>query len=162
MSLRTERHAFLRRLVDERSVESQADLLEALASAGQEVHQSTLSRDLRELGIQKVRGRYRVAASARAGTTPSSTDGVGVDPDGATLPVVHGFTACGPNLIMVRTGTGQASLLGVLLDNSDEPAVAGTIAGDDTVLVVTKGRPDQRTALTLLSAWFGEDKHDAV
>jgi transcriptional regulator of arginine metabolism len=170
MSHRTERHAFLRRLVDERPVESQADLLEALTSAGQEVHQSTLSRDLRELGIHKVRGRYRLADAARAArtssptpaATPSATDGPGVDADGVTLPVVHGFIECGPHLIMVRTGTGQAPLLGVLLDSSDEPSVAGTVAGDDTVLVVTKGRRDQRAALTLLSAWFGEDKHDAL
>jgi transcriptional regulator of arginine metabolism len=63
---------------------------------------------------------------------------------------------------MVRTGTGQAQLLGVLLDTSDAPSVTGTIAGDDTVLVVTKGRPEQRAALALLSGWFGEDKHDAV
>lgn len=171
MSSRSERHAFLLQLVDERIVESQADLLEALASAGLDVHQSTLSRDLRELGIHKVQGRYRTAATEapRLQLAPSRhTGGAGPDiPRAAgvaapTLPEVFGFTACGPNLITVRTGTGQAQLLGVLLDTSGDPSVVGTIAGDDTVLVVTKGRPQQRAAEALLSSWFGDDKRDAV
>jgi transcriptional regulator of arginine metabolism len=176
MSPRNERHTFLLRLVEEQAVQRQSHLLEALAGAGMEVHQSTLSRDLRELGIRKVQGRYRTtgapapravardaAAAAPPGGTTSTRGGVaGVGSGGATLPEVRGFTACGPNLITVRTGTGQAPLLGVLLDSSDEPCVAGTIAGDDTVLVVTRGRPEQRAAQDLLTTWFGEDKRDAV
>jgi transcriptional regulator of arginine metabolism len=171
MSPRNERHAFLRRLVDERIVESQADLLLALAAAGLDVHQSTLSRDLRELGIRKVQGRYRreVSSAPRLHLTASDGKARGAldisrtaGSSGTTLPEVHGFTACGPNLITVRTGTGQAQLLGVLLDTSGDASVVGTIAGDDTVLVVTKGRPQQRVAEALLASWFGEDKRDAV
>ena len=173
MSERTDRHAVLLELVDDRVVESQAELLDALASAGLEVHQSTLSRDLRELGIRKVRGRYtrpEPTTTPGAGSTPASpvppaTTSSPADPDASPTPVlpdVHGFTACGPNLITVRAGTGQAQLLGVLLDESGGPCIAGTIAGDDTVLVVTRGRPQQREALALLSGWFGEEKHDAV
>lgn len=171
MSTRNQRHAFLLKLVDDRVVESQADLLEALEAAGLEVHQSTLSRDLRELGIQKVEGRYQVSSSEepRLRLTPSGFKAPGASDitratgvAGTTLPEVFGFTACGPNLITVRTGTGQAQLLGVLLDTSGEPSVVGTIAGDDTVLIVTKGRPQQRTTETLLASWFGDDKRDAV
>lgn len=171
MSARNQRHAYLLRLVDEGVVESQADLLEALARAGLDVHQSTLSRDLRELGIRKVRGRYRTEVADGPRLHLSSSDGErprGPDipwtrgSNGPTLPEVYGFTECGPNLITVRTGTGQAQLLGVLLDTADTPSVTGTVAGDDTVLVVTRGRPEQRAALALLSGWFGEDKHDAV
>ncbi len=171
MAPRTDRHAFLLQLVDDRIVESQADLLEALAAAGLRVHQSTLSRDLRELGIRKVEGRYRAGSSRgpRLRLTPSDSNARGesditgaADVAGTALPEIFGFTACGPNLITVRTGTGQAQLLGVLLDTSGDPGVVGTIAGDDTVLIVTKGRPQQRAAEALLASWFGDDKRDAV
>lgn len=171
MSPRNERHAFLLQLVDERIVESQAHLLEALVAAGLEVHQSTLSRDLRELGIRKVEGRYQAGAREEPQLQLASSGvSVGRSPDipratgvaASTLPEVFGFTACGPNLITVRTGTGQAQLLGVLLDTSGEPSVVGTIAGDDTVLIITKGRPQQRAAESLLASWFGDDKRDAV
>ncbi len=171
MSERTDRHSVLLDLVDDRVVESQAELLSALAAAGLEVHQSTLSRDLRELGIRKVQGRYTShdGAQGQAGgsTRPASSAGMSSrgGSDGSSPPVlpdVHGYTVCGPNLITVRAGTGQAQLLGVLLDESGEPCIAGTIAGDDTVLVVTKGRREQREALALLEAWFGEGKRDAV
>lgn len=171
MSPKNERHAFLLQLVDEQIVEGQADLLEALGAAGLEVHQSTLSRDLRELGIRKVEGRYRADARedpwlqlAAARDTGASAPDIprAASVPVSTLPEVFGFTACGPNLITVRTGTGQAQLLGVLLDSSSEPSVVGTIAGDDTVLIVTKGRPQQRAAESLLASWFGDDKRDAV
>ncbi|MEJ2541444.1 MAG: hypothetical protein P8188_15990, partial [Gemmatimonadota bacterium] len=97
MRERIHRHALLKQLVTEAPVESQATLLEALAEAGLEVHQSTLSRDLRELGIRKVRGRYRTTDPS-----PPTTAGPTADPPPAEspgLPLVHGFTACGPNLI---------------------------------------------------------------
>ncbi|HSM04238.1 MAG TPA: hypothetical protein VK858_06440 [Longimicrobiales bacterium] len=176
MSERTDRHVFLSGLVVDRVVESQADLLAALSAEGLEVHQSTLSRDLRDLGIRKVRGRYQAAdPRSEPATSPgsgraSASDGPGGASlvDGAegttapTLPTVHGFTTCGPHLITVRTGTGQAQLLGVLLDGTADAGITGTIAGDDTVLVVTKGRVQQRAALALLADWFGPEKHDAL
>ena len=171
MSERIQRHAILLDLVHERVVESQSELLDALSGAGLEVHQSTLSRDLRELGIRKVRGRYTrpdatpAPAGGSAPAAPPVETPLADGSEAASMPVlpdVHAFTACGPNLITVRAGTGQAQLLGVLLDESGDPCIAGTIAGDDTVLVVTKGRPQQRKALALLSGWFGEGKRDAV
>lgn len=163
MSERTDRHAVLRRLVTTEEVESQSRMLDVLAERGLDVHQSTLSRDLHELGIRKRDGRYRLQTPTSAGTAARPTDAASPVGDGApgTMPVVHGFTACGPHLITVRAGTGQAQLLGVLLDAQDDSPIAGTIAGDDTVLVVTRGRPEQRAALALLETWFGEDKRDA-
>jgi len=71
------------------------------------------------------------------------------------VPVVRAYTPCGPNLITVHTGTGQAQLLGVMLDALEDSPITGTIAGDDTVLVVTKSRAEQRAALALLDDWFG-------
>jgi len=151
MSDRAERHTILRRLVSEGTVESQQEFLDQLAAEGLEVHQSTLSRDLGELGIRKLEGRYHVVAPRR----PSAPE----PPEVAARPAVFGFTECGPNLITVRVGTGQAQMLGVLLDETNEAPIAGTIAGDDTVLVVTKGRSEQRAAMNLLERWFGKERH---
>lgn len=168
MSERTERHEVLRRIVASEEVETQSRMMEALAEEGLEVHQSTLSRDLRELGIRKRGGRYRPTDPPPVGgdvsTTPSRAATVGRETRGGrpTMPVVHDVIPCGPNLITVRAGTGQAQLLGVLLDEREDPAIAGTIAGDDTVLVITRGRPEQRAALALLEAWFGEGRRDAI
>jgi len=158
MSERTQRHAILRRLVDERVVESQQQFLDELAAAGLEVHQSTLSRDLGELGIRKRGGRYRLPAAPSPGSSPKASV---APPDIPVSPVVLGFTECGPNLITVHVGTGQAQMLGVLLDRTEGSPIAGTIAGDDTVLVVTKGRPEQRAAVHLLERWFGPELHAA-
>jgi transcriptional regulator of arginine metabolism len=141
-----ERHAFLRALVQDQSVRSQKALLEALEAAGLGVDQSTLSRDLRELGIRKVSGSYRPAAVAGPGTT-------------SLVPQVVRYTACGPNLIVIRTVVGQAQAVGVFLDSAGEPAIAGTLAGDDTVFVATKGWRQQTVALRRLADWFGEEHH---
>ncbi|HKK93062.1 MAG TPA: hypothetical protein VJ925_06485 [Longimicrobiales bacterium] len=150
MSERTERHAVLERLVAEYDVESQQEMLDALSVAGLDVHQSTLSRDLRELGIRKRGGRYVAIESTERRTAVPDADGAG-----AAMPVVRAYTPCGPNLITVHTGTGQAQLLGVMLDALEDSPITGTIAGDDTVLVVTKSRAEQRAALALLDDWFG-------
>jgi len=156
MTDRTRRHSALRDLVQSRDLATQHELLDELAAAGLEVHQSTLSRDLDELGIRKVGGRY-VLEPPEAGAA-----GVEVASDvGPARPVVLGFTECGPNLITVRVGTGQAQLLGVLLDRMDDSPIAGTIAGDDTVLVVTAGRTQQRAAARLLERSYGAERHVA-
>jgi len=152
MSDRSQRHTVLERLVAERTVRSQQEMLDALGASGFEVHQSTLSRDLAELGIRKRGGRYQVVE--RLVPRPTSPD---VDEVGGTMPMVHSFVPCGPNLITVHTGTGQAQLLGVMLDALDDSPITGTIAGDDTVLVVTRGRADQRAAVGLLEDWFAAE-----
>ncbi len=149
MTDRQDRHAFLKTLVRDRTITDQSELLNALEAEGWDLHQSTLSRDLKALGIRKVGGRYTVVAPA----PPPPSDAK------VPLPSVHSFLACGPNLITVRTGAGQAQILGVLLDSLEDSEIAGTIAGDDTVLIMTQSRAHQRAALSLLREWFGEDRH---
>lgn len=139
------RHDTLIRLVESKAIGTQQALLDALATEGAAVDQSTLSRDLRELGIRKIDGRYqRVDAmppeSVR--TTPRSP--------------VRSTVACGPNLLVIHTEIGQAQPVGVFLDGADEPAIEGTLAGDDTVFVATKGRRQQEVVLRRLATWFGE------
>lgn len=150
MGRKEERLALIRRLVRERRARTQADLLRNLRSAGQRVDQSTLSRDLLELGIRKAGGRYVLPRPVEHAGEPSLTDLAGV---------VKRYTTCGPHLTVVATVVGQAQAVAVAIDTVREPAIAATLAGDDTVFVATKNRRSQAVALRRLKQWFG-DKHE--
>ena len=106
--------------------------------------ESTLSRDLAELSIRKIDGRYRIA-DPRERPEPSRT----------LADAVAGWQACGPNLIVVHTAIGQAQALGVAIDRADEPSIAGTLAGDDTLFLATTSGQQQVIALRRLERWFG-------
>lgn len=105
------------KLTAEREVEDQAAFMELLKRAGHRVTQPTLSRHLLKLGIQKVAGRYQ--------KTETST---------AELP---GFSLAPvpPNLLIIHTRPGYAQPLAVQLDQQRPKGMAGTLAGDDTVLI---------------------------
>lgn len=104
-------------LLETASITDQGDLLARLAAQGHELTQSTLSRRLKRLGVQKVQGHYRrVEASAQV------------------LPEVT-VTEVPPNLLVLRTAPGFAQALGLSLDADPVPGQMGTLAGDDTVFV---------------------------
>jgi len=145
-----ERLALIRRLVRERRAHTQAELLRNLRVAGRRVDQSTLSRDLVELGIRKAGGRYVLPRHVEQAEEPQLTDLAGV---------VKRFTTCGPHLTVVSPIVGQAQAVAVAIDTTMEPAIAATLAGDDTVFVATKNRRTQAVALRRLKQWFG-DKHE--
>ena len=105
------------RLLDAAPVTDQGDLLIRLATEGHDLTQSTLSRRLKRLGVQKVQGRYRrVETSAQV--LPGTT-----------------ITEAPPNLLVLRTAPGFAQALGLSLDADPVAGQMGTIAGDDTVFV---------------------------
>lgn len=137
----------IRRIVRSRAIGTQAKLLTVLRKVRMACNQATLSRDLGELGIRKSGGRY--VAPGRA-----QREQVAVDFSG----VVHGFVGCGPHLVVVRTAVGQAQPVAVAIDAKSDSAIAATLAGDDTIFVVTKNRRSQTVALRRLEQWFGE-KH---
>jgi len=145
-----ERLALIRRLVGDRRARTQAELLRNLRSAGQRVDQSTLSRDLLELGIRKAGGRYVLPGRVEHAGEPQLTDLAGV---------VKRYTTCGPHLTVLSTVVGQAQAVAVAIDSATESAIAATLAGDDTVFVATKNRRTQAVALRRLKQWFG-DKHE--
>lgn len=105
------------RLLEAHPIADQTELLERLSAEGHELTQSTLSRRLKRLGVQKVQGRYRRVEAA-----------VQVLPD-ITL------TEVPPNLLVLRTAPGFAQALGLSLDGDPVPGQMGTLAGDDTVFV---------------------------
>ena len=105
------------RLLEAHAITDQTDLLVRLAAVGHELTQSTLSRRLKRLGVQKVQGRYR---RVEAGATAM--------PDVA-------LAEAPPNLLVLRTAPGFAQALGLALDRDPAPGQVGTLAGDDTVFV---------------------------
>lgn len=144
---RPQRLERIRELVVDRPLRSQHELRAALAKMNVHVDQSTLSRDLAELAIRKIDGRYRL-------TDPRERP----EPSRYLADAVHGWTVCGPHLIVLRVAVGQAQAIGVAIDRSDEPSIAGVLAGDDTLFIAIRSGGQQQIALRRLERWFG-DKH---
>ena len=131
---RRERHGAILRLVREQELATQTELADALHEAGYDVVQTTVSRDINELGLIKVR-----AASGRRVYAPPGS----ADPDRLRALVTAirryalSFEAAG-NLVVVTTPSGFAAPLADAIDDSAHPHVAGTIAGENTIFVVAR------------------------
>jgi transcriptional regulator of arginine metabolism len=137
--MKARRQSLVLEVVQREPVRSQEQLRRHLLAAGFDVTQATLSRDIRELGLVKggADGAYQAVKS-------ETTNGHG----GRSLlhrALTDYLTRVDrvQQLVLLRTGPGQASLLGVAIDAARFPEVVGTLAGDDTILAVT---PDVRRA----------------
>lgn len=129
----SQRRALIAKFIKQGGVESQSHLVKLLAREGVKVTQATASRDLEDLGAVRIRdagGEFQYAISDEATSKPASA---------ANL--ILSVTASG-NLAVVRTPPGGAQLLASAIDrnslNGSLKTAIGTIAGDDTVLVVSK------------------------
>lgn len=141
---KTARHAKIRELISRSSIRSQAELARDLAGEGVNVTQGTLSRDLVEIGAARVRSGdggliYAVPAEGHdrefqadiAETTTAKLASLCRD-----LLVSAEASA---NLVVLRTPPGAAQFLASAVDHSASKAILGTIAGDDTIMVIAKG-----------------------
>lgn len=138
---KTARHALIRELLEHNVVRSQPELAQLLAERGLAVTQATLSRDLVELGANKVRqpGVGLVYAVAGQPTARRASDGDYPDPRLAHLCEELLVTAeASANLVVLRTPPGAAQFFAAALDQSMLPSILGTIAGDDTVLMIAR------------------------
>jgi transcriptional regulator of arginine metabolism len=132
---RRERQGEILRLVQEREISTQAELAQALAQAGGGVVQTTISRDITELGLVKVR--------ASSGRLVYAVPGRALDRDreaelrGALRRWALSFEPSG-NLVVVQTPNGFSNALAQVIDESRHPRIAGTIAGENTILVVAR------------------------
>jgi transcriptional regulator of arginine metabolism len=136
------RQARIVELLGSQVVASQTQLGRLLADAGVAVTQATLSRDLDELGAVKVRTAAGMAYAVPEENAPRGGTAEAVDARLARLleELLVSAEATG-DLVVLRTPPGGAHLLGSALDRAGLPDVAGTLAGDDTVLLVTR-RPE--------------------
>jgi transcriptional regulator of arginine metabolism len=121
-------------LIDRTAVSSQEALRQKLKERGIDATQATLSRDLKELGLVKRAGD---GAYTRPGNERGS-QAVGEQLRKALASLVRGFERV-ESLVIVRTDPGQAQGLAILFDRSQLAEVAGTVAGDDTILLVCRG-----------------------
>jgi len=123
------------KLIRAKPIHTQEELAQELKKAGLAATQVTLSRDLRELGLAKTSDGYQELESEEAG------------------PQLRLLAAeflqdirTAQNLVVLRTAPGHANSVAVALDGEEWPEIVGTIAGDDTILVIA---PDNKTAETV-------------
>jgi transcriptional regulator of arginine metabolism len=147
-----ERQRLIESVVTRKRVGTQFELLDALATAGCTVTQATISRDIRELGLEKThdpfgRPRYVLPHVARR-----------ADPREVLNTILaqfgHRVTAAG-NIVVLQSELGSAPAIARALDQLDHNRIVGTLAGDDTVLVVAPSERDARTLARELSGALG-------
>lgn len=150
MSLKAARQQALAALLRTRQVSSQALVLEHLRAQGFDATQATISRDLDDLGAVKVRG----ADGRLVYALPEPGGGHGADHDEVRRMLGGSLLAIIPsgNLVVLRTPPGHAAALASTLDRAGIAGVAGTVAGDDTVLVVCTERTPGRAMARQLAA----------
>ena len=132
MSSKRERHAAILDMIRARRVSSQEELRERLRAEDIEVTQATVSRDIRELRLVKVPGGDGQAHY----TLPEEWEHT--PPLERLLPTLFVSAEGSRNLLVVRTMTGGAQAVALAIDWEEWPEVLGTIAGDDTILLVCR------------------------
>ncbi|HXG86792.1 MAG TPA: arginine repressor [Vicinamibacterales bacterium] len=133
--MKTRRLSAIRQVVEQEPVHSQEELRQRLSTMGFVVTQATLSRDIKELGLMKRAsdGAYQGAHTVDTGSSAAAAVALSRALGEFLLSV-----DAAQNLVVVKTGPGQAQLLGLAIDRARLPDVVGTIAGDDTILVICR------------------------
>ena len=122
-------------LLESHVIRRQSELVRLLRANGLDATQTSVSRDLRDLGAAKLTAGYRLPEPSRGNN------------EDALRPVAEFFRsvhAAGPNLLVIATAVGAAQRICVTLDRANWPEVVGTISGDDTIFVATAGAGPQR------------------
>jgi transcriptional regulator of arginine metabolism len=139
------RRTMLVKIIREQAVGRQSELVAMLRKLGHIATQSSVSRDLRELGVAKLGDRYVLPEA-----------GASVKKDFSTLKqFVSGMQTAGTNLTVLRTTVGSAQSVAVAIDTAHWPEVIGTISGDDTIFIATLGAREQQKLGDRLHSIFG-------
>ncbi len=128
----------IRQLLLKGPAETQAWLVATLAADGHNATQSSVSRDLRELGAIKTARGYELPADNQAGDEQVA----------AVAGLLRTMQAAGPNLLVVKTAIGAAQRVALAFDRCNWPEVVGNIGGDDTVFVATESSIAQKNLIT--------------
>jgi transcriptional regulator of arginine metabolism len=146
--MKARRQGVILDLIDREPLHSQEQLRRRLSRAGFEATQATISRDIKELGLVKRAGD---GAYQRPGVTAGNPEMALNALSRASAAFVRKVDRV-QQMLVIRTGAGQAQALALAIDGARLPEVVGTIAGDDTILVITK---DGRRAVTLVKRLEG-------
>ncbi len=134
----TDRRAAIRRLLVQGPAGTQQAVVAALIADGFEVTQSSVSRDLKEMGAFKTAAGYEISS----GTDSSSGDEIAQVAD-----LLRSITSAGPNLLVIKTAIGAAQRVALALDRCAWPEIIGNVGGDDTVFTATASAAGQRQLL---------------
>ena len=127
-----ERIELISSLLKEASIRNQIELQALLEQKGIETTQSSISRDLKKLGVTKVNGFYKPLEIGPGESQSIDT----LDAE-----------AAGDNLLVLKTGPGNADRVAFVIDSAKIPGVLGSIAGDDTIFLAVRSRNDHRRIL---------------
>ena len=151
---RASREKTIREIVAAAPVRTQEELARALARRGVPVTQATVSRDVKRLGLVKLSdagGAYRYSvANGAASSNPSTEENL--------VNAFREFVTSlenGEAFFLVKTLPGRANAVGSAIDEARRPELAGTIAGDDTVLVLVRRARDREKARRSLEKLLG-------
>ena len=149
--MKSYRQAIILEIVEREPVASQEQLRKRLKARGVEATQATLSRDIKELRLVKAAadGSYHRASDSAVPVDPSERDA-------AVRKAIEEFLRRAEpvqQLLVLRTDPGQAQILGLAIDRAGLDEVAGTLAGDDTVLVVTRDPRQARALWRRFESW---------
>jgi transcriptional regulator of arginine metabolism len=147
--MKSYRQSAILEIVDREAITSQEQLRERLRSRGIDATQATLSRDIRDLGLIK---RPSDGAYRRAGAGIATA----VDPEEECRTAVDDYLRrydVVDQLVVLKTDAGQAQPLAVAIDRAGLAEVVGTIAGDDTILVICRSAPDAAGLSKRLDEW---------
>ena len=150
--MKSRRQSAILEVVEKGPVRSQEQLRQRLAQRGFDVTQATVSRDIRELGLEKShdqlgRPRYVLAQDGRRS-----------DPREALASVLSQFgrrATAAENIVVVHSELGSAPAIGRALDRLEHPLVVGTLAGDDTCLVIAADKVGAETLARELGEIIG-------
>lgn len=149
--MKARRQAVILEIVDREALHNQEDLRRRLRQRGFDATQATISRDIKELGLVK-----------RAGDGAYQRPGVDVGNPQTTRAALERATAeflrradRVRELVVIRTGAGQAQPLALAIDRAQLAEAVGTIAGDDTILVIARDRRRAAVLLKQFETWAG-------
>ena len=130
---RAKRQNMILELITSKDIETQEELVEELKKAGYDVTQATISRDIKDLGIVKV------SVDGKRQKYDKEHTGVNVTQKFADM-YRHSVIAidCAMNMIVVKTLSGSANVVAVMIDRLNNKDILGCVAGDDTVFAVLR------------------------
>ncbi|TDJ48374.1 MAG: arginine repressor [Gammaproteobacteria bacterium] len=141
--IRRKRQDAILAIIQARSVTSQTQLAALLRARGLDATQSSVSRDLKALGVIKLDAGYAPADNASRATERELS---------LLGEFVREIDTAGANLTVVKTAIGAAQRVAVYLDRTDWPEIVGTLSGDDSIFIATRNASAQRRLVAKLRA----------
>ncbi len=149
MQTKSQRLVVLKKLINENHFTNQDEILKALKNEGFEITQATLSRDLKELGV----GTYRHDRYGQVYYLPDQAY-ISINDDDVNQLFAVKSLKISRNIAVLKTKSGFANSVAAILDQKKIPTIIGTVAGDDTILIVIDEHISKDTFLVSLQKHF--------